>query len=157
MAARRYQFDDPIPLTVNFLWQDDLDWSSQTFKRSQQLLFGWQYADPYWERGPDGGESQKVKKFHVLYWCARFSLLRAGGFSCSLDVLFGNLDPIRIGIETNAVPQHWLGVPLHVNVCCRCWPRCWLWLEAVVSSAPLSPRRSRLPTCPSSSQPSTHW
>jgi hypothetical protein len=25
MAARRYQFDHPIPLTVNFLWQDDLN------------------------------------------------------------------------------------------------------------------------------------
>jgi hypothetical protein len=27
-----------------------------------------------------------------------------------LDVLFGDLDPIRIRFETNAVPQQWLDV-----------------------------------------------
>ena len=39
----------------------------------------------------------------------------------------------------------------------RCWPRCWVWLEVVVSLAPSLPRRSRLPTYPSLWLPSTHW
>jgi hypothetical protein len=47
-------------------------------------------SDPDWIRIQDGKNDlqkyKKVKKFHVL--SAGYSLLRAAGFSCSLDVLY---------------------------------------------------------------------
>jgi hypothetical protein len=79
--------------------------------------------------------SKKSKK-KLLFWSAGLSLLRAGGFSCSLNLLQGSIGinilqfliqkiwffstvkykkfwtakpwiRIRICIETNADPQHW--------------------------------------------------